>query len=312
MEKDLPIITKYRPKSFDELYGNSAVIESLQSVLSRKEGIPHAFLFQGQSGCGKTTIGRIVAKILGCEDSEFIEYDAATEGGKAVILDIKSSCRYKPLKGAIRVYLLDEAHSYKYDAEKALLKLLEEPPSHVYFILCTTDPDKILDKIKNRCSIYQVQSLTPREMGKFLYSIAKKEGAEVTEAVVKEIVRVSNGSPRQALSILDQVLDVSSEEIALQTIIESTLDERTVIDIIQILTTMQPAENKWNVMRKTLKGIREEPETVRHAILTMLGNKFLETGNLTIGSIIEEFQESTFNSGKAGLYLMACKACFVK
>ena len=153
---------KYRPQSLDEIYGNKAVVKSLGSVLNKKE-VPPAFLFTGNSGCGKTSLARIAATQLGCTGHDFKEVDSADFRGIDTIRGIRRQMRLKSMSG-IRVWLLDECHKMSGDAQSALLKALEDPPSHVYFMLATTDPQKLLKTIRNRCVHFEVQPLGNSEI----------------------------------------------------------------------------------------------------------------------------------------------------
>jgi len=125
-----PLHIDYRPKTLKEMEGNRSTVDSLQAVLSRESDIPHAFLFSGSAGCGKTSLGRIVASELGCAPADFREIDTADFRGIDTIREIKNQARLKPLAGKVRVWLLDEFHKSTADAQNALLKILEEPPSH--------------------------------------------------------------------------------------------------------------------------------------------------------------------------------------
>ena len=200
---------RYRPQSFNAVIGNEATIERLQAVLSNEKRRPHSYLLHGPSGCGKTTIGRIIATELGCKGADFVELDSADFRGIDTVRGIRRQIAYAPMESKCRVWLLDEAHALTNDAQTALLKSLEEPPSHVYFILCTTLPKKLLLTLRSRCSQYVVSQLTDIQIKYLLRRVVKAEGESMSHAVYKRIIRSSNGLPRQALVVLEQVLAVS-------------------------------------------------------------------------------------------------------
>ncbi len=195
----------YRPTSFDEMIGNEETIEAIRSCLTKSKQ-PHSYLLHGPAGCGKTTLGRIMAAELGCKGADFMELDAADFRGIDTVRGIRRQIAYAPMEGESRVWLLDECHQFSNDAQNALLKALEEPPSHVYFILCTTVPQKLLPTIRSRCSDHAVSTLTDTQMKYLRRHVVKAEEESMSKAVYAQIVQDSMGHPRRALTILDQVL----------------------------------------------------------------------------------------------------------
>lgn len=205
--------------------------------------------------------------------------------------------------------LVHNCHKLTSDAQTAVLKLLEDTPEHVRFILCTTDPEKLLKTIKTRCTTFQVSSLPKRSMVKLLRGVCKEEGITVNvgfEKVLEEIARVSEGLPRKALVLLDQVIDLNDED-ALKAIEKVTLNESTTIELCRLLIENIP--NKWNQMATMLKTLDEEPESVRYAILGYLGSVLLNKGDIKTAQLISIFSESFMYVGKAGLIAACFLAC---
>ena len=199
---------RYRPQSFNAVIGNEATIEKLKAVLSNEKRRPHSYLLHGPAGCGKTTLGRIIVKELGCKGMDFVELDGADFRGIDTVRGIRRHSPYLPLESKCRVWMLDEAHALTNDAQTALLKSLEEPPSHVYFILCTTMPKKLLPTIRSRCSQYVVSQPSDMQIKYLLRRVVKGESESMSHAVYNRIVHSSNRIPRQALVVLEQVLAV--------------------------------------------------------------------------------------------------------
>jgi len=306
---NLPLHTKYRPPNFDTFIGNDSVVSSLISILTRKEGQPRTFLFQGPSGCGKTTIARIMKSYLECSDEDFHEYNAANTRGIDTIREIRSTAEYKPWLGKVKIYLLDEVHKLTNDAQNAVLKLLEDTPEHVRFVLCTTDPEKLLKTIRTRCTTFQLSALPKRSIVKLLRDICKNEQVTIDqgfEKVLEEIARVSEGLPRKALVLLDQVIDLNNED-ALKAIEKVTLNESTTLELCQLLIESVP--NKWERVAVILKGLDTEPETVRYSILGYLAVVLLNKGDVRVAQMISIFSESFMYSGRAGLIATCFLAC---
>jgi len=201
-DEQQPLHIKYRPQTFDELIGNETTIESLKSILQREKGEIRSFLFTGPSGCGKTTIARIMANELKCSDRDLQEYNSSNTRGIDTIREIANNCRYSPLNGKVKIYLLDEIHKATNDAQNALLKLLEDTPNHVRFILCTTDPEKLLKTIKTRCSTFVVSSLQRAKIMKLLKWVCEEEKCDISQKVIQKIAECADGSPRQSLVLL--------------------------------------------------------------------------------------------------------------
>jgi DNA polymerase-3 subunit gamma/tau len=305
----LPLHTKYRPENFDTFIGNDSVVSSLNTILSRLEGQPRTFLFQGPSGCGKTTLARIMKNILNCSDDDFHEFNTANTRGIDTIREIKSTSEYKPWLGKVKIYLLDEVHKLTNDAQNAVLKLLEDTPEHVRFILCTTDPEKLLKTIRTRCTTFQLSALPKRSIIKLLRDVCTNEQVLIDkgfEKVLEEIARVSEGLPRKALVLLDQVIDLNDED-ALKAIEKVTLNESTTLELCQLLIESVP--NKWERVATILKGLDTEPETVRYAILGYLAVVLLNKGDVRVAQMISIFSESFMYSGKAGLIAACFLAC---
>ena len=293
----------YRPTTLEEVVGNDSVKDSLRSLFKRKEDTPHSFMFLGPSGTGKTTFARIIAKQLGCADSDFFEYNAANVRGIDTIREIDMNCRYAPLEGKIKVYLLDECAKLTGDAQNAVLKLLEDTPKHVYFILCTTDPDKIIKTIHTRCTTYQTKPLTPLQMDLLLKWVLRSEELEETypKEIIKEIIKASDGCPRQALVLLDSVIDITDEKKALEAISSYSLGTFPTIELCRAIMG-RASTAKWNSIKEIVSGTTEEPERIRYAILGYLTKVLYNSKEPDrIIELMEPFMESMMYSGKAGL-----------
>src|SRR5580765_4109298 len=194
------LITKHRPTSFEEVMGNAKVVESLIQAI-RRESRPHAFLFVGPSGVGKTTLARITAKEL---DAFVNEINAATHSGVDATRQIVEVSGFSSLmREKNKMYVIDECHNLSQKAWQPLLKLIEEPPEDFYLALCTTDSETVPDTIKTRCFPVTLLALTLSQMNTYVAKIAKWEGWTVQKDVLAAIARAAEGSPRMALSILE-------------------------------------------------------------------------------------------------------------
>jgi len=285
---------KYRPKTLDEVVGNETTILALSGDLNKKEK-PHAFLLSGPTGCGKTTLGRIIATVLECKDSNFREMDSADFRGIDTIRYIREQSMYKPIGGTCQVWLLDECHKLTNDAQHALLKTLEDSPPHVYYVLATTDPHKLIPTILGRCAQYNVAPLGDNLMYKLLRRIVREEKEELTKEIYDQIIRDSEGHPRNALQILDQVLAVPSENRlkAAKKVHESVTET---IELCRMLVN----KASWNKVAQTLVGLKdknEDVEKVRRAVLGYCQSIILKGQNHQAVFIMDEFMEPFYNSG---------------
>lgn len=292
---------KYRPKTFDEMIGNEETINSLKLTLNKKE-VPHTYLFHGPTGCGKTTLGRIVASSLNIR-TELREINTADYRGIDVVRDLRNKSNYKPLKSDAMVFLLDECHELTGTAQNAFLKLLEDTPDHVFFVLCTTNPSKLIPELIGRCVKFQVDLLSEKQTVNLLRRIVKEENKGLTKDVYYQIADTSKGSPRNAINILEILIDNTKEEQL--KLAKSWKDEETnVIDLCRALLQ----QSTWKKVKGMLEGLKKvEPETIRRTVLgycqsVMLGNS--STSNVMIAAnIIFEFSEPFYNSGFAGVVL---------
>jgi len=295
---------KYRPQTLDEVMGNEDVIEVLRAQISGKQAMPRSILLHGPTGCGKTSLARIIAHGVGCGEADLNEIDSASFGrGIDTIRDIRKQSAYRPLEGKCRVWILDEVHRLTGDAQSALLKALEDTPEHVYYILCTTDPQKLLPTIRGRCSQLQVQPLTDREMKLLIRKVVKGEGETLSKEIYDQIVQDSLGHPRNALQILAQVLAVD-EESRLRVAKRTAEIESKTIELCRALTNAAP----WKQIANILKGLTDEdPEQVRRAVLGYCQAVLLKTEaqNDGIASVMQEFLEPLYNTGFPGL-VFAC------
>lgn len=299
---ELPLHLKYRPKSFKTFVGNAAMVKSLTSIL--KKDRVQAFMFSGNPGCGKTSLGRIIKNYYKCSEKDFFEYDMGSEGKVAAIREIIENARFFPLFGKYKIYMLDECHMLSTEGANALLKILEEPPKHIKFILSTTNPGKVITTIKQRCSKFTVSPLKPVELLDLLERVCEKEGIELSDKIMKTLIMNSEGSARNALVTLDQISQVEDDDEIKIAIIEGTIssaDEANVIDLCRILL----ANKGWQEISSLLSKITVEPEKVRQTVLSYSNKVLLGKDNRRAATMIKLFSEPFFNSNRAGLTL-AC------
>lgn len=226
---------KYRPQGFDEVVGQDAIVTTLKNAL--KQGrVAHAYLFTGPRGVGKTSLARILAKALNCQkgptekpcnkcdicqsisegrDMDVLEIDGASNRGIDEVRTIRGNVKYLPSRSRYKIYIIDEVHMLTREAFNALLKTLEEPPSHVKFFFATTAPSKLPETVQSRCQRFDLKNVLTADIVKRLKQIAGKEGLEIEEEAAKAIARYSKGGLRDAQSLLDQMGSYSEGKITL-------------------------------------------------------------------------------------------------
>jgi DNA polymerase III subunit gamma/tau len=200
---------KYRPATFDDVVGQENVVKSLRAMIEKKKqnkSMGHAFIFAGGRGIGKTTIARIFAKELGVSEKDLYEIDAASYTGVDNIRELRDGVSTMPFDSPYKVYILDEAHMLSRSAFNALLKTLEEPPAHVIFMMATTELNKLPDTVISRCEVYMLERPSKDTIAKVLVDIAKREGYALELEHADTLALVGDGSFRNALSCLQQVL----------------------------------------------------------------------------------------------------------
>lgn len=221
-DENIALYRKYRPISFDEVIGQDHIVETIKGSFSSGK-ITHAYLLCGPKGTGKTTIARIIASELKTSASDIYEMDAASNRRIEDARDIRESVRTLPFDSKFKVYILDEVHMLTKEAWNALLKTIEEPPSHVIFILATTELEKVPETIISRCQTFVFKKPTENILTNVISNVAKKEGYRIEEGGAGVIALLSEGSFRDALGILQKVISFSkSNLISLEDILKVT------------------------------------------------------------------------------------------
>ena len=292
---------KYRPKTLEEICGQKTIVRILKNTI-KNDQINHAYLFTGPRGTGKTSIAKILAKIVNCENlenlepcgkcanctqtsnSDIIEIDAASNNGVDEIRELRNKVNLVPSYGKYKIYIIDEVHMLTVGAFNALLKTLEEPPAHVIFILATTDPQKIPETILSRCQRFDFKKITNEEIVENLERISKKEKIDIEKDALYEIARLSDGGMRDSIGMLDQVKSYTDEKITVEDIhdINGTITEKDLEDleeaiIEQKLEKILEKTDLYNEKGKNFtKLIEEMINFIRNIILYKKIPKYLE------------------------------------
>ena len=269
---------KWRPQVFDDVVGQETITRTLRNAIQQGR-IAHAFLFSGVRGVGKTTTARILAKALNCANGptsqpcgqcpacleiatstslDVLEIDGASNNGVEQVRDVIEASRYLPSRDRFKIYIIDEVHMLTTPAFNALLKTLEEPPPRVKFIFATTEYHKIPDTIVSRCQQFEFRMVPSGVIADQLRKIAGQEGIEISEAALTEIARAAEGSLRDALSALDQVLMAVGTRIEERDVAEilGLIDHQVLAATARAITDRQTAQ-VLSIVNELVRGGRD-------------------------------------------------------
>lgn len=270
--------TKYRPQTFDDVMGQAPVIKSLKKVV--KDGRAHAFILSGPSGTGKTTLARILASELcgaALSITNIEEVDAASHSGADDARALVSRSLFRAIGGSPnRFFIVDEAHRMSSAAWTCFLKPVEEPPAHVYYTFCTTDPNKIPKAIQTRCLRYDLKPVSEDEIIQLLDKVIAAEKLEIDDDLIEAIVENSNGSPRQALVYLEECVGLTLSEA--RALMRSAGQTKELIDLARWLVSGKGLS--WAEATKYLKALDgQEAESCRIVLTNYFASVLINQKN---------------------------------
>jgi DNA polymerase III subunit gamma/tau len=297
---------EFRPKTWEEVRGNEHTVKSLREMLSRPRK-PHSYLLFGPTGCGKTTLARLMAQELGCHSSEFFEMNTGNLRGIDTVREVIESALYVPTMGKVKVYLFDEAHQITGAAADALLKFLEDTPRYVYIILATTNPEKLSPTVKGRLEKFQVHPLRDADMLKLIMDVMEKKEIKVStnDKIVERIYEIADGCPREALLVIEKLLTVTDVVEANKVLDEYSSDAEWVRVICgHLLNRMK----NWSHIVEILKEHKEEDiENTRRGVLGYMQSVLLNPNpkmgmdKIRASEIIEIFGSGFWEGGRPKL-----------
>ena len=298
MAEKMELYRKYRPQSFDEMVGNETTIKSLKKEL---ENGSHVFLFTGNAGCGKTTLARIVAKEVGAGNLSIKEINSAENRGIDTAREVQEQMRYNPSDGDALVWIFDECHQWLAPVQNAFLKAFEDTPEHVYFFLCTTDPQKLIAPLKTRCSIINVKPLTNEEMTYLLKRTARAEKIKMGSEVYERICEIAQGGGRKGLKLLAKVLYLESDEERLEVLKQGEDNEtEQSLELCRALCKNSSLKTLFQLLKETDTS---DAEKVRQCVMGYMNSCILK-GSVTneIVATLQAFSSAdTYRNGKVAL-----------
>jgi len=308
----MPLHINCRPTELKQMIGNASTVAAVEAILGRKnKDFPHAWLFTGPSGCGKTTLARIVARRLGIADADLKELNIANTRGIDNARDIQDQMRLRALgAGGSRGWILDECHMGTKEFWNAMLKPLEDTPAHVFFFLCTTDPQKLLKTVTGRCEAarFAMESLGKHDLTALVKATLSAEGVNIPGEVRDQVVASADGSARAALGILDKIIDMPAADMMAAA--KQVTDEQ--VEAIALCRALIKGE-KWPVVAKIIKGMGEfDAENVRQAVLGYCNAILLKEDNNRAWLVYDSFRDPLDRNGRSAITYQAYMAVLAK
>lgn len=298
---------KYRPQTIEEFVAPKPVKELVVNFIADPNR-PRVYLLTGPTGCGKTTLARIIAEGVGATVTNIRELNSANFRGIDTIRDITEATKYKALDGKPKVWIIDEVHRMTKDAQEASLKLLEDSHESCYFILATTEPGQLLPAIRSRCINITVSPLQEKDCYLLLDRINKGENYEMPETIFQLIMEKSEGRPREAIQLLEACLYSSTDEDA-KKVIQDWTGENQSPEVFELCRLLANPKTKWATVADFLTRVVFDPEPTRRMILSYFAQVILKNNNPTKIResvwISQCFSENFYDSGKNG-FILAC------